>query len=36
MRKQVKKAVRRRLEDEGKDISTLIDEPLTGWLAKRD
>jgi hypothetical protein len=38
MRRQVKKAVRRRLEDEdeGKDISTLIDEPLTEWLAKRD
>jgi hypothetical protein len=38
MRKQVKKAVRRRLEDEGegKDITTLIDELLTEWLAKRD
>jgi len=36
MRKQVKKAVRRRLEDEdeGKDLSTLIDELLTEWLSK--
>ena len=36
MRKQVKRDVRRRLEDEeaGRDISTLIDELLTEWLAK--
>ena len=37
MRKQVKRDVRRRLEDEdeGKDLSTLIDELLTEWLAKK-
>jgi hypothetical protein len=35
MRKSVKKAVRRRLEDEeqGRDLSTLIDELLTRWLS---
>jgi hypothetical protein len=35
MRKSVKKSVRRRLEDEeqGRDLSTLIDELLTRWLA---
>ena len=37
MRKQVKRHVRRRLEDEGegKDISTLIDELLSEWLSKK-
>ncbi len=37
MRTQVKRSVRRRLEDEGegKDLSTLIDELLTEWLSKR-
>jgi hypothetical protein len=36
MRKSVKKAARRKLEDEeeGRDISTLIDELLTNWLSK--
>jgi len=37
MRKRVKRDVRRKLEDEdeGKDLSTLIDELLTEWLARR-
>jgi hypothetical protein len=37
MRREVKKVARRQLEDEGegKDLSTLIDELLTEWLAKR-
>jgi hypothetical protein len=36
MRKSIKRAARRRLEDEeqGRDISTLIDELLSEWLAK--
>ena len=36
MRKSVKRNVRRRLEDEeqGRDLSTLIDELLTDWLTK--
>jgi hypothetical protein len=36
MRKSVKRDVRRRLEDEeeGRDLSTLIDELLTQWLSK--
>jgi hypothetical protein len=37
MRKSVKRAVRRRLEDEeqGRDISTLIDSLLNDWLARQ-
>ena len=37
MRKRVKRDVRHRLEDEeaGKDLSTLIDELLSEWLAKK-
>jgi hypothetical protein len=37
MRKSVKRAVRRRLEDEeqGKDLSTLIDSLLSLWLSKQ-
>ena len=36
IRKRIKRDVRRKLEDEeaGKDLSTLIDELLTEWLAK--
>ena len=37
MRKSVKRAVRRRLEDEeqGRDLSTLIDNLLSDWLSKQ-
>ena len=37
MRKSVKRAVRRRLEDEeqGRDLSTLIDSLLSDWLDKQ-
>jgi len=37
MRKSVKRAVRRRLEDQeqGRDLSTLIDSLLSDWLAGR-
>jgi hypothetical protein len=37
MRKSVKRAVRRRLEDEeqGRDLSTLIDSLLNDWLARQ-
>lgn len=36
MRKSVKRAVRRRLEDkeQGRDLSTLIDNLLSDWLSK--
>jgi hypothetical protein len=36
MRKSVKRAVRRRLEDEeqGRDLSTLVDSLLADWLSK--
>jgi hypothetical protein len=38
MRKSVKRNVRRRLEDEeqGRDLSTLIDELLTAWLTREN
>jgi hypothetical protein len=37
MRKSVKRAVRRRLEDEeqGRDLSTLVDSLLNDWLARQ-
>jgi hypothetical protein len=37
MRKSVKRAVRRRLEDEeqGRDLSTLIDSLLSDWLSRQ-
>jgi hypothetical protein len=37
MRKSVKRAVRRRLEDEeqGRDLSTLIDSLLSDWLSNK-
>ena len=37
MRKSVKRAVRRRLEDEeqGRDLSTLIDNLLSDWLSRQ-